>query len=339
MTIEISIHALLAESDCTPCRVPPGCSRFQSTLSSRRATYAIDSYYAMRVISIHALLAESDPARRYLRTAAIDISIHALLAESDPLLHRCTADLFHFNPRSPRGERHDRLVSSLVQVKISIHALLAESDPIYANRRRADCISIHALLAESDEKADAAESNGGAFQSTLSSRRATESCRRACIAGADFNPRSPRGERRRKIIKTEKVGYFNPRSPRGERRGTSDISGRADADFNPRSPRGERLKKVRRTRWQMRFQSTLSSRRATSQSMDAPRIYMISIHALLAESDCESLAPQSCFGLFQSTLSSRRATWFCAACEAANSNFNPRSPRGERHVCQIAPPS
>ena len=58
--IEISIHALLAESDCCARCHCWGLNEFLSTLSLRRAT-AIDVFLAVwAVISIHALLAESD---------------------------------------------------------------------------------------------------------------------------------------------------------------------------------------------------------------------------------------------------------------------------------------
>ena len=62
--MDISIHALLAESDC------------------------FDSFHydGTTLISIHALLAESD-AKRWNSTERPVISIHALLAESDLILH------------------------------------------------------------------------------------------------------------------------------------------------------------------------------------------------------------------------------------------------------------
>ena len=84
-----------------------------------------------------------------------------------------------------------------------------------------------------------------------------------CAGTGDFNPRSPRGERRRKRrSKRPSSYYFNPRSPRGERltrpavlvslAGISTHAPRVGSDlgcwakvsawayFNPRSPRGER---------------------------------------------------------------------------------------------------
>ena len=62
MTSQISIHALLAESD----------------------THPITILVRVVEISIHALLAESDPRKTEV-PGAIWISIHALLAESDNL--------------------------------------------------------------------------------------------------------------------------------------------------------------------------------------------------------------------------------------------------------------
>ena len=101
---EISIHALLAESD------------------QRGRHHGLGSR-----ISIHALLAESDLRcdllRRHARNfyprspcgerqeleawhaEAEQISIHALLAESDPSGRKTTQPTRHFYPRSPCGER------------------------------------------------------------------------------------------------------------------------------------------------------------------------------------------------------------------------------------------
>ena len=61
---EISIHALLAESDSVPHWPVPRQQKFLSTLSLRRATF-------------------NPPTKPF----KIGISIHALLAESDALIH------------------------------------------------------------------------------------------------------------------------------------------------------------------------------------------------------------------------------------------------------------
>ena len=92
--------------------------------------------------------------------------------------------------------------------------------------------------------------------------------------------------------------------------GSDQVSSRpltACRDFNPRSPRGERLIRLLNPSPSLLFQSTLPSRGATYPS---PRYCLdsnISIHAPLAGSDNP---PQ-------------RNT-------RTNTNFNPRSPRGER---------
>ena len=102
---DISIHALLTESDFSTRqfshrlsyfnpRSPHGERRwllsirkycyckFQSTLSSRRATSALLIICLAREISIHALLTESDYFSVRICTNC-RISIHALLTESD----------------------------------------------------------------------------------------------------------------------------------------------------------------------------------------------------------------------------------------------------------------
>ena len=87
---QISIHALLAESDFAP----------------------VQKEDAAAAISIHALLAESD-LRQHVDQAIDQISIHALLAESDDLQTRGSPfSRGYFYPRSPRGER-------LVQILMS----------------------------------------------------------------------------------------------------------------------------------------------------------------------------------------------------------------------------
>ncbi len=124
----ISIHALLAESDVAGLIFRAKFVIFLSTLSLRRATSAPaikscwSSYFYPR-----------SPCGERLRVSVGDahvcvISIHALLAESDQLL----------------------LDRGLTRDDISIHALLAESDTTFSGTVHRKEISIHALLAESD---------------------------------------------------------------------------------------------------------------------------------------------------------------------------------------------
>ena len=105
-TVEISIHALLAESDphaAVLCRGP-------------------------RHISIHALLAESDRCAILGVRRTVPISIHALLAESDISCAWSASKFGDFYPRSPCGERLPSVLHNFRPLQISIHALLAESD-------------------------------------------------------------------------------------------------------------------------------------------------------------------------------------------------------------------
>ena len=101
----------------------------------------------------------------------------------------------------------------------------------------------------------------------------------------DFNPRSPCGERLGGAEPGRENQDFNPRSPCGERHQRFVPSSSPWQDFNPRSPCGERhiLVGIPVELWQ--FQSTLSLRRATIGHRGAGVYPGISIHALLAESD------------------------------------------------------
>ena len=59
------------------------------------------------------------------------------------------------------------------------------------------------------------------------------------LADADFNPRSPDGERPNQQGHVRFTRDFNPRSPDGERRQPAPHPSQ-EANFNPRSPDGER---------------------------------------------------------------------------------------------------
>ena len=216
---DISIHALLTESDPPP-NSPP---------------------FHLQQISIHALLTESDGMfgcqiwnmqnfnprsphgeRHYTRPPGSGpgdqfqstlssrrategflsnvqghhISIHALLTESDdrPGPQKLPAQTFQSTLSSRRATFLDSLLPN--PIVISIHALLTESDG--GNQfviSDTPMISIHALLTESDASSVIAAPQRGQFQSTLSSRRATHGAHRQRQPVHYFNPRSPHGER------------------------------------------------------------------------------------------------------------------------------------------------
>ena len=100
---------------------------FLSTLSLRRATPAAMGYYP-----------------------AVSISIHALLAESDVVAVHNTDGALNFYPRSPCGERHNRL--SMFHTSLTFLSTLSLRRATNWRPRESTqlCISIHALLAESD---------------------------------------------------------------------------------------------------------------------------------------------------------------------------------------------
>ena len=150
IAIDISIHALLAESDCG---LP--------TIKCPETT-----------ISIHALLAESDPQQCSFDQRFV-ISIHALLAESDrafqnfPTVNReflSTLSLRRATARSPQLSSATLFLSTLSLRRATRGAANCYLDNI---------ISIHALLAESDGIGLVFLWWGVRFLSTLSLRRAT----------------------------------------------------------------------------------------------------------------------------------------------------------------------
>ena len=123
----------------------------------------------------------------------------------------------------------------------------------------------------------------------------------------DFNPRSPCGERRAGRNHPRGAADFNPRSPCGERPSRSRNCEQR-LDFNPRSPCGERPRGGE-SGLCPEFQSTLPVRGATL------------IGNIPAYNDG-----------FQSTLPVRGATVYLYSPGLSGSDFNPRSPCGERHA-------
>ena len=254
-------------------------------------------------------------------------------------LRRATGDAFYLD-----------LVSG-----ISIHALLAESDVFCQCKKRVgSCISIHALLAESDNHATLDAGGNDLFLSTLSLRRATVG-QIACgepITAISIHALLAESDGRT-ILSGADISDFYPRSPCGERPALCRYAMVSAPHFYPRSPCGERR------HWQTgqsrtrQFLSTLSLRRATVGDTPPCCGCMISIHALLAESDLtftftlillsvisiHALLAESDFKanvhraksrLFLSTLSLRRATILCVLPVVQHTDFYPRSPCGER---------
>ena len=87
------------------------------------------------------------------------------------------------------------------------------------------------------------------------------------------------------IIAVYAVANFNPRSPWGERLALVDIWTVSPGNFNPRSPWGERLAGINVTLTASEFQSTLPVGGATLAAGDASVLAVISIHAPRGGSD------------------------------------------------------
>ena len=174
-----------------------------------------------------------------------------------------------------------------------------------------------------------------------------------------FNPRPPRGGRRRQIPPPRQSTDFNPRPPRGGRRQIKKEGSRTAAisihapreggdrspahpdgqkrDFNPRPPRGGRRRHICSAMSYSRFQSTPPARGATRHPLAATRGNF----------------------LFQSTPPARGATTTRPVSDIARrisihapreggdnpyrlifvfgkKDFNPRPPRGGRHHATIS---
>ena len=214
------------------------------------------------------------------------ISIHALLAESDLERRQYDRELANFNPRSPCGERRTDISGYLAESDFNPRSPCGER--LSGRLRSWFCLQFQSTLSLRRATISfRAFVQRVSFQSTLSLRRATSGSGLLLLFDNNFNPRSPCGERLRTA--------FGP---------CSGLS-----NFNPRSPCGERPRKRKRLAHHIdQFQSTLSLRRATSNSSSVSWIQRyfnprspcgerqaplpgqflfpwISIHALLAESD------------------------------------------------------
>ena len=186
MIEEISIHALLAESDQTVWPATRRGVEFLSTLSLRRATTPARILSRLLLISIHALLAESDStdASSFLMRSVFLSTLS--LRRATPHDAKGPGCVFYFYPRSPCGERLKDTTARQQINDISIHALLAESDICGSKTaKKGITISIHALLAESDSAAPLARRGHWPFLSTLSLRRATR-VRKTAKSGITF---------------------------------------------------------------------------------------------------------------------------------------------------------
>ena len=195
----------------------------------------------------------------------------------------------YFYPRSPCGERPYYICIYHTTINISIHALLAESD-----------LAITAAFITCK-----------LFLSTLSQRRATKPCKQSHKLLMYFYPRSPCGERHCTACQFEIIWLFL--STLSLRRATYSLVTIIPSNFSFLSTLSLRraTTDMRQRLIEFRFLSTLSLRRATLRVLDGSKSSIISIHALLAESDDTwQRGSRITYVEFLSTLSLRRATHY-----------------------------
>ena len=307
---EISIHALLTESDRCACnshsrrghfypRSPYGERRLIFCRCNRRLHYFYPrSPYGERRspapltkqkqhISIHALLTESDLPLTRNTTPNCEFLSTLSLRRATLIFCRCNRRLHYFYPRSPYGERRGSF-----------------QEPV----RKICIISIHALLTESDQSLRALIFGRASFLSTLSLRRATPPPQWKSAQSGFLSTLSLRRATHPLLALTNSRSYFYPRSPYGERQSKDFSPPEKFRHFYPRSPYGER------------------------PSLSNGRIYKkrISIHALLTESDdrdkedCKGWPAISIHALLT------ESDKIVAGLRSHTPNFYPRSPYGER---------
>ena len=100
-------------------------------------------------------------------------------------------------------------------------------------------------------------------------------------------------------------------------------------DFYPRSPCGERRNSFGKRTFRLQFLSTLSLRRATMQGNPKLKDMLISIHALLAESDTQTQKTPHFTSYFYPRSPCGERQGLTARANVQH-HFYPRSPCGER---------
>ena len=151
MTTEISIHALLAESDLPAANLGDGRTIhfYPRSPCGERRFVCLQNRQKRQFLSTLSLRRATVPTLQPRHAAKRFLSTLSLRRATRPGTHQRLG--WHFYPRSPCGERRARECARGPLRAISIHALLAESDRIVSvcSDNTSD-ISIHALLAESD---------------------------------------------------------------------------------------------------------------------------------------------------------------------------------------------
>ena len=192
---DISIHAPRVGSDGRGTGVPPTKRRFQSTLPVWGATEDGHGRGGRVIISIHAPRVGSDASPHAAASCSGHISIHAPRVGSDTPRRAPRSPPMHFNPRSPCGERHSghaaiRLVyqfqstlpvwgATVVKQFFGDNSKFQSTLPVWGATMMVASLAPHFFV----------------FQATLPVWGATRYARQRTLRMANFNPRSPCGER------------------------------------------------------------------------------------------------------------------------------------------------
>ena len=214
-----------------------------------------------------------------------------------------------FNPRSPHGERREIINNCTFEtIKISIHAPRTGSDWLWsATLADLALISIHAPRTGSDAREMPLIVLYMVFQSTLPARGATHL--------------------KQRVEDLQAISIHAPRT--GSDGFCCSLTSKASEFQSTLPARGATWQSLRLPRRPV-FQSTLPARGATTFFCLLPPRENISIHAPRTGSDYALISPARIVLLFQSTLPARGATKPSIASTPSPSNFNPRSPHGER---------
>ena len=237
---------------------------------------------------------------------------------------------FHFNPRSPCGERRTALIVApmlpVFQSTLPVWGATGGEDQKSLGKH----ISIHAPRVGSDGQLQAGQLPVKAFQSTLPVWGAT-ALLLVPLGGLPFQSTLPVWGATKIFTSRTKFKEISIHAPRVGSDDRPPHLHHLPRDFNPRSPCGERHRRISLGKGTRKFQSTLPVWGATHQQSQKTQGRNISIHAPRVGSDLSDISANSGTGKFQSTLPVWGATKGAGFEMLQSADFNPRSPCGERH--------
>ena len=158
-------------------------------------------------------------------------------------------------------------------------------------------ISTHAPREGSDLRQSRHAGQQRQFQPTLPARGATARVCAGVVRQGHFNPRSPRGERRKVYDPRNESDSISTRAPREGSDLLFSFPRRHLGNFNPRSPRGERPAPQHRYLFLTKFQPALPARGATLRAVRDPAYGHISTRAPREGSDDSPFFPCGIWGI------------------------------------------